>query len=266
MAHPSRAILFLAWGDSYIREALRCISESTLPAYDTFLITDQASDVPSGHLTVIRGAFKTNGRLRKTELIDFLPPGYKSFLFLDSDTRVLSDIDSGFSKAEAHGIAAAPAPHYSLDHFWGFGKIMEAEGVSRSGQLQYNTGVIFFSLTEETRRIFRLWKELGTKYAHTAFSDQPFFTLAMEKNNFSPYTLSPGYNYRGFGDSISGIVRIWHSHRAMPENINQFEFAWPPRRVINGRVVYPERARRSLVLRKLRYFMLGLKRRMCGSD
>lgn len=143
---------------------------------------------------------------------------------------------------------------------------MEAEGVRKSGQLQYNTGVIFFSLTDETRRAFRLWRELGRKYVNSAFSDQPFFTLAMEKSNFSPYTLSPSYNYRGFGDSISGIVRIWHSHQEMPENINQFECAWPPRRVINGRVIYPKRARRSRVIRRLRYFMVELKRRIYGSD
>ena len=77
-----------------------------------------------------------DGLLRKTELINFLPENYDSFLFLDSDTVVISDIEMGFTKAELFGIAASPAPHYSLDHSWGFGtKVMDLEGVSKSSQL-----------------------------------------------------------------------------------------------------------------------------------
>ncbi|OCQ90651.1 hypothetical protein BCD64_28745 [Nostoc sp. MBR 210] len=235
-----RAIIFLAWGEKYINEVLNCIKESHLPDYDKILITDQISEVPKCELKVIRADFKTNSLLRKAELIDFLPNNYDSYLFLDSDTIVISDIKMGFTKAEIHGIAASPAPHYSLNHFWGFDKIMELEGVSKSSQLQYNTGVIFFSThNNNVLKVFRLWKELGLKHNYFE-NDQPFFSLSMELLHFNPYTLSINYNYRGLGNLISGDVKIWHSHTEIPNNINSFDVAWPARRVVDGKVIFPD--------------------------
>jgi len=236
-----RAIIFLAWGEKYIAEVLNCVNTSVLPDYDLILITDQESEVPDEQLTVIRAQFKTEGLLRKGELLDFMPQDYDSYLFMDSDTRIIADIDLGFVKAEQYGIALAPAPFYSLDYFRGFDRIMEQEGVSRSGQLQYNTGVIFFTLNDETRKVFRLWRDLTRRYLDTVDNDQPFFTLALEKAGFNPYTLSKGYNYRGLGCKISGIVRIWHSHDEMPENINIFQYNandWGVRYVSQGELVY----------------------------
>ena len=241
MMHSKRAIVFLAWGEKYIAEVLNCINKSVLPDYDIILITDQESEAPGEELTMIRAQFKTEGLLRKGELLDFLPQDYGSYLFLDSDTRVIADIELGFVKAEQYGIALAPAPFYSLDYFRGFDRIMEQEGVSRSGQLQYNTGVIFFSLNDETRKVFKLWRDLTRRYLDVIENDQPFFTLALEKAGFNPYALSIGYNYRGLGCKISGIVRIWHSHDEMPENINVFqhnENDWGVRYVSRGELVY----------------------------
>ncbi|MBE9005028.1 hypothetical protein IQ259_08245 [Fortiea sp. LEGE XX443] len=236
-----RAIVFFAWGEKYISEVLNCIKVSHMPDYDKILITDQVSEVPKCELKVIRANFQINSLLRKTELIDFLPDNYNSYLFLDSDTIVISDIEMGFAKAELYGIAASPAPHYSLNHFWGFEKIMELEGVSCSSQLQYNTGVIFFSINvKKVLEVFRLWKELGIKYQNIFENDQPFFSLSMELLNFNPYTLSINYNYRGLGNLISGDVKIWHSHTEMPKNINQFDVAWPARRVVDGKVIFSE--------------------------
>ena len=238
MRKTDRAIVFMAWGEKYINEVLACIKRSELPEYDILLITDEETEVEIEDVVVIRREFKTKGLMRKIELARAIPKEYKSYLFLDSDTRVLSDIRNGFEKAELHGIAASPAPHYSLDHFWGFNKVMEKENVRETGQLQYNTGVIFFVLNEKTLEVFHKWHELGENYSHVIENDQPFFSLAMEMCGFNPYTLSIGYNYRGFGDAISGIVRIWHSHTEMPLDINELGNSWPPRRVIDGKVHY----------------------------
>ena len=81
--------------------------------------------------------------------------------------------------------------------------------------------------------------ELGSKYGNEYGGDQPFFTLAMEQLNFNPYTLSISYNYRGCGDGISGLVRIWHSHGKMPENINQFKVVVPLRRAWPSKLIQP---------------------------
>jgi hypothetical protein len=38
----------------------------------------------------------------------------------------------------------------------------------------------------------------------------------MEMLGFNPYTLSPSFNYRAFGELISGSIRIWHSYAPVP--------------------------------------------------
>jgi hypothetical protein len=241
--HKKRAIIYLVWGEQFIRQVVASIASiQIVHCYPVFIITDKHTSIDCDllNVNVIRVDFKLNGYLRKCEMINHLPPNYDSYLFLDSDTIVLEDISLGFEKAEKFGIAIAAAPHYSLDHFLRFKEVMVREGCELKGQLQYNTGVIFFALKHQVVEVFRLWYTFARKYQHLK-NDQPFFTLAMEHLGFNPYTLSRGYNYRHFGEIISGIVRIWHSHREMPENINIFDRAWPPRRVENGKVILPSR-------------------------
>lgn len=236
MDRKKRAIIFIVWGQKYINDVLSCVENSAIQDYDKFLITDECESVAFDGLTVIKVRFQLDGLVRKSEILKFLPEGYNSYLFLDSDTRVIGDIEFGFEKAEMHGMAISPAPHYSLDWFWGFKQIMENEGLELNGQLQYNTGVIFFALTKETRMVFSKWFSLCEQYNSIFNNDQPYLTLAMEVFGFNPYTLSIGYNYRAFGDAISGIVRVWHSYSEMPDDINVFNTVWPPRRVIDGKV------------------------------
>lgn len=238
-----QAVIFLAWGEKYIKEVKFCIEQSkAIRDFECILITDTETDLqnlPSGFTEVIRAPFESEGLIRKAELIKFLPDNYDIFLFLDSDTVVIEDISLGFEKAEKFSIAVSPAPHYSLDYFFGFDQVMAAENVPCKGQLQYNTGIIFFKNTSVTRAVFECWMNLALKHQKICNNDQPFFSLAMEKLDFNPYTLSISYNYRGFGDAISGIVRIWHSHGDLPENINEFTIAWPPRRAEPAKVIFP---------------------------
>jgi hypothetical protein len=234
------SVIFLAWGDRFIQEVNHCILKSNdyLSNYDLILITDQDTDTKQLDAIItktIRADFKEEGLLRKTELHRYIPSSYDAYLFLDSDTIVINDISLGFEKAEIHGIAVSYAPHYSLDAFWGFDEIMKKEELPRNGQLQYNTGVIFFNNSSVVNNIFTRWGNLGNFHRNFK-NDQPFFTLAMEQLQFNPYTLSISYNYRGFGDAISGDVRIWHSHGTIPVNINKYDVTWPPRRAWPGKI------------------------------
>jgi len=238
----SYAVVFVAWGEQFVQQVESCIQQSkALHGHDIILITDEETvlDGLLGNFSqVIRAPFETEHHLRKAEMIKFLPDGFDVYLFLDSDTAVIEDISLGFEKADTFGIAMAPAPHYSIDYFWGFDRIMEREGIDCKGQLLYNSGVIFFKKSSEVRSVFSQWMALAQKYQHEMNNDQPFLSLAMEKLGFNPYTLSISYNYRGFGDAISGVVRVWHSHGAMPENVNEFKKAWPPRRAWPGKITY----------------------------
>jgi hypothetical protein len=234
-----RAVLFIAWGTPYVAAVQQCIDESQLPDHQVVVMTDMESDTSSlaPSVRVIRHPFAFPGKERKLEALVALPDEFETVLFLDTDTRVLDDISLGFDQAERHGMALAPAPHYSLADFRTFRVAMEMEGLEPRGQLVYNTGVIFFAADRpEVRALFALAMDLIRKHGRTAWGDQPYVSLAMELLGFNPYTLTPSFNYRGFGELLSGSIRIWHSNSPMPPDANVVDPGYL-RRYEDGRLI-----------------------------
>lgn len=224
--NKERAIVFFAWGADWIARAAACIRESRLPDYPIFVVTDTATDTGAlpKNVEVVRLAFQLSGKARKAEFFARSPERIQTALFIDSDTRVIDDISLGFEKAEQHGIAIAPAPHYSLADFRDFRQVMSAEGVTPMGQMVYNTGVIFATPHRpDVRAVFDQTLKLAQKYQDKVWNEQPYFSLAMEMLNFNPYTLSPSFNHRGFGELISGSIRIWHSYEPAPRGAASLE-------------------------------------------
>jgi len=223
----SRTVVFLAWGEAAISGVVRCLKKSALPDCPVIVVTDKetpARNLPDKVSIVRKNLDFFAGKVRKSALISVLPEGLETVLFLDADTIVLDDISLGFEMAELHGIAMAPAPHYSLADFRNFRKIMIQEGVKPRGQLLYNSGVIFFSLKHpQTRAVFDLGLALAQKYPDAPWGDQTYLTLAMELLAFNPYTLSPSFNHRAFGELISGRLHIWHSYNPVPDTATCLE-------------------------------------------
>lgn len=251
-SEKSRAIVWMAWGQEYVKEAKVSLKSVKSLGYPKILITDEETLVALNSTEafdhVVTADFDQggNGLLAKSEMWKWLPDQYNSFLFLDTDTRVLGDIEYGFQQAEKHEMAIVPAAHYCLDHFWEFGRVMEAEGTEQQGQLQYNTGVIFFTRTPRVEQIFGRWKELASRYAQVHHNDQPYLTLAMYQEDFRPYALSPNYNYRGMGVPMIGEVRIWHTPHEPPEDLNDQPGWWPMRYFVSGSFHRPGFERRRL--------------------
>jgi len=75
----------------------------------------------------------------------------------------------------------------------------------------------------DVRAVFDSALALGQKYYDRIWSDQTYLSLAIELEGFNPYTLSPSFNYRGFGELISGSIRIWHSYKPLPKNAASLE-------------------------------------------
>ena len=222
----NRAIVFLAWGAKHIQLIAECIRESRLPDYPRFLITDEATQMKGlpKDVKVVRRNSKLSGKARKTEFFNQLPDQIQTALLLDADTRVIDDISLGFEKAEMYGIAIVPAPHYSLADFRDFREVMQKEGVTPHGQMIYNSGVVFYTPHRtDVRAVFDLTLSLARKYANRVWSDQTYLSLAMELQGFNPYCLSPSFNYRGFGELISGSIRVWHSYEPLPKNARSLE-------------------------------------------
>jgi hypothetical protein len=235
-----RAIVWFCWGERFIGEAMDSARSAMAIEADRILITDAEGATYAGGNPAFTSIIQTRlihaNNLDKSRLIDLLPDGYDTFLFLDTDTKIVGDVSLGFEKAEQHGIAMAPAPNYNLPEFFDFAHIMRELGVEPAGQMMYNTGVVFFRLTAAVRQALERWRDLcatvGAK--HDFPRDQPFLTLALEQCGVTPYVLSPLYNYRGLGEYAVGNIRIWHSHFAAPPDLNDFENAWPARRFIEG--------------------------------
>lgn len=237
-----RAIVQLLWGSRHLAEAEECAKRSVDPGVPRICITDTDTAklvpvlAPTTFSETVCVDRPLRGLLAKACLGEWLPDRFDSFLFLDTDTQILDDISYGFERSEAFGLAAVMAPHFSLDHFWGFGSVMDHSGVERRSQLQYNTGVIFFSRRADVWRVLRRWSELACRYERSGFSDQPFLTLAIEQMGFNPFTLSPSYNYRALGELASGRIRIWHSRAPVPADVNDSCEAWPARRFVGSRL------------------------------
>lgn len=234
MRQIPRAVLFVAWGDEYCCHVRDCMSAPDFPDYPVYLITDRETSTASlpPDVSVTRLDFELTWKTRKAEMVRGFPDRDMTFLFLDTDVTILGDLSLGFEKAEQFGMAMAQAAHYSMDHFKEFSKIMVQEGVTPKGQLLYNSGVIFFRLIPEVRRVFALFHRLALRYPDALWSDQPYLTLAVEKLGFNPYTLTTGYNHRAFGELVSGEIRIWHSRHKVPANVNELKPVFP--RVFDG--------------------------------
>jgi hypothetical protein len=216
-----RSILFVVWGEKHVDGVRRCVEESRLPDYPIHLVTDRETDTSSlpPAISVTRRDFSLRWTRRKLEVYTSLPPDVGTVMVVDSDVRVLADISLPFEKAERHGIAMAPAPHYSLPNFRDFGEFMLRKGIAPRSELVYNAGIVWLdSRRDDVLEVFRLAERLAQEpdREDKAWGDQPFITFAMELLGFNPYTLSPSYNYRGFGELASGSIRIWHSRHPAP--------------------------------------------------
>jgi hypothetical protein len=235
-----RAVVWLCWGQRFVAEAAESARTAATLEMDRVLITDAAgaeqAKASGAFTSIIPTRLLHVNNLEKSRLIDLIPAGYDSFLYLDCDTRIVGDVMLGFEMAERHGIAVAPAPNYNLGEYFGFGHFMAQAGMKPADQMIYNAGVIFFHLSSTVRRVLERWRDLcDTIGADAGFPhDQPFLTMAFEQLAFLPYVLSPLYNYRSMGEYAVGNIRIWHSHFPLPADLNIFDQAWPARRFIDG--------------------------------
>ncbi len=239
-AGGSRAIVYLAWGADFVDRAIASAMSAGFLALPRILLTDAAQAErgrASGAFEIVRAFDPGNwDHLCKCRIIDFLPQGFDTFLYLDADTVVLGDPGFGFEKAERHGVAVSPAPKYNLAHYGKFDDVLRAADARVAPQLVYNSGVIFFNLSQPVRDLFRHWERLAESMGRPLgyLRDQPFFALAAEQRGFNPYVLPPVYNYRGYGEVAAGDVLIWHSHRPPPQDLNLYSERDSRRRYLDG--------------------------------
>lgn len=231
--------LHVVWGKTHLNDLENNIKNYKVDL-NHFLITDNNSvnfiKDKSLFKDIIIVKFNTKGNIRCSEFflhLHKIPKEYENIVFLDSDTIVLENIDLGFKVAKRFGMGIVIAPHADLN-FYMKTSIINRE-LDSSDYPVYNSGVVFFNrynqsvlnVLEEyynlSRKIETELKQNDKSAVEAAVSDQTMLSMAIAKLKFNPYSLDCTYNYRHFGEIISGKVKIWHSNNKVLSEINKVE-------------------------------------------
>ena len=193
----SRGALYIIWGGKHDEVLSRSINSL-------------AKVHPDFPVKIIRFDDNKNGLHCKARMLSLSP--FDETVFLDADTVVLRPLDFGFEKAAQFGLACCIAART-----WAActGYCDDA-----SETIMYNTGVLFF--TNSARPIFTRWEELSAGPQPGPKGQGPF-ALAVEQSKINPYVLPLNWNYQHhLHRSFTGPITIWHSYRAPPSNILDF--------------------------------------------
>lgn len=199
-----RGIIYIYWGNAIEKELSRSID--SLKRFHPEL-PFECFKIPEG-----------SSLLDKSKMLESSP--YETTLYLDTDTVVMDRLDYGFEKAEKHNLACC---------------INECPWARRYGdisgdQIEYNTGVIFF--TKTAKPVFDRWKALSPtidssivfkregKTLVMPHNDQAGFSQAVEDTGINPFVLPMNWNYRpAWQTSFFGPVKIWHDRNKVQDGV-----------------------------------------------
>lgn len=209
-----RGVLYIAWGDRVDQFVDRSIASLRL----------HHPDLPV-HVAKVTPQDPSRALREKARMAQISP--FKTTLYLDADTTVMGNLDFGFEQAERFGIACS---------------ICESPWLRRydrqlGDQLEYNTGVLFFS--GGGRAVFDRWDQLAdsspaasrwTKIDNVVrgshYDDQASFAAAVRECGFNPFILPMNFNFRPeFYRSAFLPLKIWHDYVAPPAGLCHLSLA-----------------------------------------
>lgn len=212
---PTRGVLYMVWGrdkDKRIQEVLARSIQSLYKHHPELK-------------AVVKDLPPTSDFLDKATMFELSP--FDETLFLDADTVVLDTLTFGFERAAQHGLACCvcEAPYARR-----YTKSIQGDVV------EYNTGVLFFSKTDATRRLFARWAELAPVMdsshlflgpngvvGEMPVADQASFAMAVHQMGFNPFVLPLNWNLRPrFQPRIYGPVKIWHEYTPPPKGLEDY--------------------------------------------
>ena len=245
MSKPSRGILYVATGASFVHEAVDSLKEvkKWMPGIPVTIFTDRpqlANGFFENVQTIKRGH---NPFLDKVRAIALSP--YKKTLFLDTDTYMCQDCRELFELLDRFEIMAAHAP-FRMSQYRN--QPYPFSGCSEAFP-EMNTGVIAYrdnkAVSDFLQRWVQLYQEVLDKNVYT--NDQPAFRQAIFESSLSVYILPPEYNFRSGLPAFAGgfaKVKIVHgrNHRIewLAERINQNENVrvFLPNLIVLGKSVF----------------------------
>lgn len=239
--------VYVAIGERYVREALRAAAKSrrSVPGCRILLYTDAAVEdaavdrvLPAGRAGEDPFLMKIRGMRAVEE---------ERFVFLDTDTWVISDISEIDRLLDGFDIAAAHAPVRLQSNLWPETKPFLADAPDCFPE--YNTGVIAMRRSAGLDAMLARWEELYAGQLRNSAvprtQDQASFRRALYESRLRLATLPTEYNCRfPYPASICGAVKILHGHGSaeyldrLAERVN---------RQRGFRVVLHERYRQNIV-------------------
>lgn len=223
-------VLYIAFGDLYIREAM--ISAESVkfhnPEINITIMADKIfeCDYVDSFLKIEAEHIRA-----KVDYIHKSP--YEHTIFLDSDTVIDHDISEMFCILDKYDFAICHDYARKRDNISKL--IPEYKDIPYSFS-EVNPGVIVFKNNNRVQEFFSNWRDLFYKYHDIMIYEQPTFRVALWQSDMQLYILPPEYNARSkacreksrklhnrFGEEHLKI-RIYHLHAN--EKISQGQFKY----------------------------------------
>lgn len=190
MTNEDRGVLYIAFGENYIKEAIISAESVKLHSPNMHITIMADVEIPSPFVDSYIKIIPEHIRA-KVDYINKTP--YSETIFLDSDTVVDHDISELFGVLERFDLGithdyARKRENISM-------MIPEYEKIPYSFS-EVNPGVMVFNNNQLVQEFFADWKSLFYKYQDTWPYEQPTFRAALWDAKMRYYILPPEFNAR----------------------------------------------------------------------
>ena len=203
-----RGVLYVVWGDK-----IEPLLQRSIASVRRFYPHIPIEIVHAGEPDPERGL------AQKVKMASKTP--FESTLFLDADTVVLGNLDFAFDRAEQFGLACVICECPWLRRY----------GASEGDQLEYNTGVLFFS--PKSRPVFDAWEELSATCPSRTVGSAPTASFVALNSTINPVSPAPCGNAAATRTCCRLITtsdpnsksrssrtsKIWHSRLDVPNGL-----------------------------------------------
>ena len=191
VSNKNRGLLYIAFGDTYIKEAIN--SFSSIIRNNDFPGTIFCDKIVPG-LEIFENVnlIKPRHKREKVEYLSLSP--YEKTLYLDSDTLAIDvDLNDLFQLLDNYEIALT---HDFARYRYKWGKLIDEYRKIPECYSEFNGGLILFKMPN-AEYFFDLWRKYFYKYyLITKGWDQASLRLAIYKSNLKLYVLPVEYNVR----------------------------------------------------------------------
>ncbi len=182
---PSRGIIFVATGESYIELALQAATSCKhwMPELPIDLFTDGEVSHPA-----IDRAVPVGEAWRRSKLDHMASSRFDETLYLDADVVAVDRFDEAFGMLARFDLCGA---YDQMRVTWNANKIWREEVPESFPQI--NTGVLFYRNVPKVLALFEEWRDAVR--GHKMWRDQPVFRELVWKSDLGFGVLPEEYNY-----------------------------------------------------------------------